>query len=341
MILTKGVSVIITSYNIWKMVWDALNSILKVIWDVNYQIIVVDDASNDIETIETLNQYFNIGWIEIIKLSQNLWVQNARTIWLNKAKYDYIFILDWDDCLNTDKNILKKGNYIKDAINILDKDPSIALVHCPSIMFGDYNWYTISPYPIHEDLVLKKHHVSTFSIYRREDALDVKWWMYNNSIKKWQDWSAAIWLFNARFLRWKKNNVWFLKYPYFLYRAHDSPNRISISNIDEKEMIRKTISLYPDIFCNYYKNLTKEEIVDVVYNSKPNKLTDLLYVAYLNSFKLALKIIKERKWALSWNWMSLYDLLKIASYKWVNVALKIIKEKNLYIIAKEELGNIP
>jgi len=59
-------------------------------------------------------------------------------------------------------------------------------------------------------------------------------------------------------------------------------------------MISKTINIYPEIFQKYYPNLNIDEIVNQVFLSKPSKIKDLFYIAYLNNIKLARKIVKER-----------------------------------------------
>ena len=338
---TEWISIIVPYYNLWERLHDAIDSVVRNVSDLIYEIIIINDASTDANTTNILEKHTDVPNIQIINLPKNLWVQNVRTIWLEKAKHDYILMLDWDDCLNLNKDVLKYGGYIKNSMNILHEDQSIALVHCLSMMFGDYNWYTISSYPITEELVFKKHHAPTFSIYRREDALDVQSWMYNDSIKKWQDWSAVVWLFNSRFEKWKKNNVWFLNHPYFLYRTHNTKSRISNSDYSEKEMVKRTVSLYPGLFNHYYKGFSENRIVDTVYASKPDKLTDLLYVASLNNLSLALKIVSERGRILSWSPMNMTDLLRIASIEWVEEALNTVKITGCYIQSNCDLWNIP
>ena len=69
-------------------------------------------------------------------------------------------------------------------------------------MFGEYSGLTMYSYPLNEFLVLEKYHVQTNIVYRKQDAFNAG--LYNESIKKWQDWSFAIAILNSRFLLGKK-----------------------------------------------------------------------------------------------------------------------------------------
>lgn len=335
---TKWISIIMPCFNPWEYLAEAIESVKTHLNWMVYEIIVSDDWSNDNGITEkVLDSYDWEKWIKIIKNSKNLGAQHARNLWLNLSVFPYIHMMDSDDKLNN-SGLTATENYASRAINILQND-WIWFVHSSCIMFWWYNWYTISPYRLTEELVLKKHHVSTYMVYRFDDIM--KEWIYNEDIKKRQDWSAWVWLLNARLKSWKRNEIEFINYPYYLYREHSTANRLSWWNVDEKEMILKTIKLYPEIFQKYYPNLNIEEIAEIVFLSKPSKLKDLLYVARFNSVDLAKKIVGERWWFISWNWINIDQLLQIVVNDWLEVAINIVNENNLKLLSISELWNIP
>ena len=177
------------------------------------------------------------------------------------------------------------------CVDVLQSSPDVAFVHAPWYMFGEYSGFTISAYPITEALVLKKHHVQTSIVYRKEDGLSAG--LYNEAIEKWQDWSFAVGLLNARLVLGKKNRIEYLNEPYYLYRIHNKTEKISHKKVDEKEMIQRTISSCPHIFKKYYPNSSDLDIVNAVFSNKPNRFLELWYVAK-NDMCVAFKIIKQR-----------------------------------------------
>ncbi len=334
---SKWISVIIPCYNAWIYLSEAVKSVQEHLNWILFEIIISDDWSNDKwETEKVLDSFDWQKWLKIIRNIENKWAQHARNLWLNIAQYPYIHMLDADDMLNNNFSNNQRS-YSEKAMNIL-QNQNIWFVHSSCIMFWWFNWYTISPYKLREDLVVKKHHVSTFMVYRLEDA--VKDWIYNEEIKKWQDWSAWIWLLNTRLKQWKTNDIWFINFPYYLYREHSTTTRLSWWNIDEKEMILKTIQLYPEIFQKYFPNLNAKEIAEIVFLSKPSRLLDLLYVASLNSIDLAKQIIKERWWFIIGNSINIDKLLKIASND-LETAIRLVKEHQLELWTNINLWNIP
>ncbi|MEI8055711.1 MAG: hypothetical protein WCH10_07000, partial [bacterium] len=78
----------------------------------------------------------------------------------------------------------------------------------------------------------------------------------------------AVGLLNYRKLLGKPNNIGFLERPYYLYRTHNLTQRISLKNICEKEMLRRTINLYPEIFKIHYPEKSEGEIIHSILSNK-------------------------------------------------------------------------
>lgn len=289
--LTKGFSVIIPCYNPDSYLIEAVESIVRQDFKYPFEIIVINDASNTKETHDALTKISSYKNIKIINFLENRGAQAARNAGIQESQFNYILCLDADDKLNTENSVLQDGTYIDTAIDILEDDNEIAFVHTSYLMFGNFDGLTISAYPITEELVLKKHHVQTSIVYRRNDAMLAG--MYDEEIKKWQDWSFAVSLLNNRLKRGLQNKIYYIDKPCYLYRIHHNPNRISLKDISEESMIEVTVKKNPEIFHKYYGVLPSEIISKKVLENKPSKLVDIFYIASYN-LNRALQMIQER-----------------------------------------------
>jgi len=86
------VSIIILNYNAGSLLLDCINSILKTNYQ-NYEIIVVDNASNDQSHIKCKEKFPDI---HIIENSENLGYCEGNNVGIRKAKGDYIIVLNPD-----------------------------------------------------------------------------------------------------------------------------------------------------------------------------------------------------------------------------------------------------
>lgn len=284
----KGISIVVTCYNCEKYIKECIDSIINLKIKNPYEIIVVDDNSLD-NSRDILKEYENNPYIVLLYNEKNCGSQASRNLGIELTKYKYIMVVDGDDKLQTINN-KKNKTYIDEAIDILEENHNIAFVQGIWEMFGDATGYTITTYPLTEELIINKHHVQTSIIHRKADNAK-----YSLNIKKWQDWSFAIGLLNKRYLQGKKNEIYFIEEPYYLYRMHSNTNRVSNNKVSEKSMILLTINENPEIFKKYYKNINNEQIAEEIFNRIPTKLISILYVAN-NNIDVALKMIQERKY---------------------------------------------
>lgn len=291
--MKKGISIIIPNYNAGSFLNELVESIFQQPITNQFEVIIVDDKSSDEDTKLVLDKLEKSYDIKVIRLDSNQGAQHARNVALEAASFDYIFPIDSDDKLNLDKSVVGDGTYMDKAVEILSTSPNVAFVHGIYQMFGETEKteLLLASYRVTEQLVLEKHHVQTGIVYRKKDALEAG--LYDENIKKWQDWSFGVGILNARFLAGKKNEIAFLNRPYYLYRTHTQVDRISGTNISEIEMITKTIQKHPEIFRNYYKEVSDEDLPSVVLSKKPSFLKDLLYIA-ANDLQKAIDIIERR-----------------------------------------------
>ena len=88
------VSIIITNYNTKELTKNAIQSVINKTQGIDYDIIVVDNNSQD-GSVEELKKTFQ-NKIKIIKLDKNLGFGKANNLAIKQAKGKYIFLLNSD-----------------------------------------------------------------------------------------------------------------------------------------------------------------------------------------------------------------------------------------------------
>lgn len=286
-----GVSILIPCYNAGAYVEETVESINKQNIKVPYEIILVDDGSTDIKTKRAIDNVYNSPFLSVITFSERKGAQKARNVALQHAAYEYAFQIDADDLLNCDQALITNGSYADRAIALMKESPDIVFVHGMTKMFGDYNGYTSSAYPVSEELAVRKHHISNAIVYKTDDALQSGG--YDESVKKWQDWSFGIRLLNYRLEKGLENKVGFIEDPFYLYRVHNRNDRISHQKVDELAMTKITVERNATLFRKYYQGMTSDEIAEAVLLCKPDNLRDLLHISN-NNLKTAFEYVAQR-----------------------------------------------
>ncbi|MEJ8553410.1 glycosyltransferase family 2 protein [Tepidibacter sp. Z1-5] len=113
-------SIIIVNFKTYELTKQTINSILSKNHIINYEIILVDNASND-GSIEKIEQGFKekikTNLIKIIRNNKNLGFSKANNIGIRIAKGEYILVLNSDtvivdDCVDKCLDYIKKDNKI-------------------------------------------------------------------------------------------------------------------------------------------------------------------------------------------------------------------------------------
>lgn len=96
------VTVVMPNYNGHRFVEQAIESVLNQTYG-NFELIVVDDCSND-DSLMLIHEKANTdARIQVIEQKQNAGVANARNVGIREAKGEYIALLDDDDLWTEDK----------------------------------------------------------------------------------------------------------------------------------------------------------------------------------------------------------------------------------------------
>jgi glycosyltransferase involved in cell wall biosynthesis len=287
-----GISIIIPNYNSGDYLFETIKSIQEQNIVFDYEIIIIDDNSSDDLTRQTLDSISDFSKITIIKNNQNIGVQKSRNKGVLAANYSIILPLDSDDKLLNNSNS-NNQLYINKGIKVLLENEEVAFIHTLSMMFDKFEGLTISSYPLNEKMALRKHHIPTSIIYRKEDVIKTN--LYDESILKWQDWSFGINILAERWRLGKKNKIHFIRGPYHGYRIHNYNSRVSNIKVSEEEMTFYVVKYYFEYFHFHYPELnTVKSITEHLINNKPSRLVDLLFVAQYD-IDLAKDIVTSRE----------------------------------------------
>lgn len=122
------ISVVIPCYNAGKYLNQAISSVQRQTFS-NWEIIIVDDGSNDLFTLNYLNELSKKRDTKIsIFYQKNHGTAHARNTAIGYAKGTYILPLDADDII--------EPTYMEKAINVFERHKNIGIVYCRAKKFG-------------------------------------------------------------------------------------------------------------------------------------------------------------------------------------------------------------
>ncbi|MCI5115918.1 MAG: glycosyltransferase [Candidatus Electrothrix sp. AW1] len=120
------VSVVIPCYNQGIFVDEAIESVLAQTWQ-DFEIIIVNDGSTDLFTVQHLQQ-LDFPKTQVIH-TDNQGLSSARNNGIQAAQGEYILPLDADDRIGS--------TYLEQAVPLLDNDVNVGIVYCKAQLFGD------------------------------------------------------------------------------------------------------------------------------------------------------------------------------------------------------------
>lgn len=176
---TSKISVIMPCYNMEKYVKEAIDSVKAQTYD-NWECIIVDDGSKDESTKVIENEIKGDKRFRLIR-QNNSGVSAARNKGIENSDGEYIFPLDSDDTIVPD--------YLENAVDCLDKNPSCALCYGRFKDFGDSNNIQTNIWKDYKTL-LERNSIPDTALYRRSDY--DKTTGYNTDLKGYEDWEFWI-----------------------------------------------------------------------------------------------------------------------------------------------------
>ncbi|MYU53770.1 MULTISPECIES: glycosyltransferase family 2 protein [Streptomyces] len=292
----EGISFVIPCFNSGDYLVEAVESLIQQPHAFPYEIVVVDDGSDEQHTLRALAQCAEHAEVRVLR-QEHSGHHAARNAGIDAASFKYVMQLDADDRLATAPELLKSGSYPDSAVRFLKTHQHVAFVHTMSRMIGDFDGLTISSYPCREELILRKHHVPTSIVYRRDDA--IRGGLYDPHVRKWGDWAFAVNLLAGRFRSGDHNSVVCIAGPLHEYRVHSRTRRVSNVEVSEFDMtllvVEKNLDLFRDRF---NRDDSAEDITRDVLASKPSRLVDLIRMAEFD-LEQALAVARQREFSLS------------------------------------------
>lgn len=266
------VSVIIPCYNHGRYLNDALSSIAEQTYQ-NIEIIVVDDGSDDQETIDILKD------LDLPKASvyhkENGGASSARNYGIKKSRGEYILTLDADDKFAPD--------FLQKALAVLKKQPNTGMVTSFQVRFGP-NRNNTKNYLKGGDVTdfLTKNHCHASLLYRYQCWLDAGG--YDEDIPGFEDWDFAIGV---------TKHGWIV---------HSIPEFLSYYRDIEGSVFDTHLKISPKIIkymVEKHKEIYQKHIVDVIYN-KECDIRDLRETisTYKNSISLRIGniVLQPLRW---------------------------------------------
>lgn len=223
------VSVVIPCYNQGPYLDEAVESVLSQTYQ-DYEIIIVDDGSDDTFTKDVLRK-LNQPKIKIIR-TENCGLAYARNSGIKEAAGEYILPLDADDKIGKE--------YLEIAVNILDKNMDIGIVYCKAAYFGDRDGLVDLP-EFSIERILKKNIIFCSAFFRKKDWETVGGYRENMvyGIEDWDFWLSLIAL-NLRVHRIPKT--------LFYYRIKKASMLNTMSDEDQFFMIKNVIFNHRQLF---------------------------------------------------------------------------------------------
>lgn len=256
--MDKKVSVIIPCYNQGEYIEETINSVLNQTYD-NIEIIIIDDGSNDLNTIKILSNIENKYQIKVER-TKNQGLAMARNNGIRISKGEYILPLDSDDKIHE--------TYIEKAVEIL-KDNKIGAVYSIAEFFGEKQGiWALKDFSY--DKMLDENVVFCSAIFRKSDYDKTNGYNLNmkDGLEDWDFWLSLIEI-GVKFKR--------IDEILFFYR------------FKEKSMLRnlknKQINMRTQIFKNHI-------------NLYEKKINDNFEKKYIQNEKLIYKIIGRIKYKI-------------------------------------------
>ncbi len=226
-------SVVIPCYNLGEYILNAVASIRsQTLREV--EIIVVDDASTDVETRRMLRKLDSC--VEVIFLDENNGVSHARNIGIQKARAQYVLCLDADDTI--------AAKYLEMAKNVFDSDRGVDLVSCHVSVSGETSWIwkPQDRFPLREALVSSP--LPTATCFRKN--AHERSGGYDTHLRGYEDWD--------HWLRIMKLGGEVRVLPHKLFYYYSRPDsKVKTSNGNSDKLFGRIIENHSELYDQHYK----------------------------------------------------------------------------------------
>lgn len=272
------VSVVIPCYNQGAYIQEAIDSV-KAQTYADWEIIIVDDGSDDEATLHKLKDLKSVGF-NIIE-TRNSGVSAARNKGIAASTGEFILPLDADDKI--------APKYLEEAIKTMHQKHEVKLVYCDCEYFGAKNGLSSLP-SFSMKGMLYENLIFNAAVLRKAEVL--KTGGYDETfLTGWEDWE--FWL---RYIK-SEDEVFKLPDTYFFYRIKEDSRNNSLKDdrlaFCEQQLFKKHGDLY---FTVLQKPITSLRAFHF-YKEEYKKLEDYkLQLHQSLSYRIGDFILSPLKW---------------------------------------------
>ena len=184
------ISVIIPYYNSHQFINDAIQSVESYQGKYIYEIIIINDGSEEPEAIKALEVIENNGKYTVLH-QNNKGPAAARNTGCKKAKGEFLLFLDSDNYIDP--------NYITVGIDRMVAQKEIVVVYANPIFVGDISGkkgqFIAKPFDIMA--LLKKNYIDTCAVVRKVAWESVNGFDEEPALISYEDWEFWISIFKA------------------------------------------------------------------------------------------------------------------------------------------------
>lgn len=233
------VSIVIPCYNSGFFIYETIESIEAYNGRYKYEIIIVDDGSEDKITLEKLavieKRYHVIH-------QENRGPGAARNLGVSLAKGNYILFVDSDNKINP--------SYIDKALDYLIKTPAVDIVYSDVTFFGDALKKRYQPAAFNIEKLILGNYIDVCAFIKKSTFENIGGFDEDKVLYIREDWE--LWI------RAYKNKAVFhyLDEPLYYYRIRNG-SLITTASIDNKKADSYTFifNKHADLFRICYENL--------------------------------------------------------------------------------------
>ena len=178
--MSPRISVIIPCYNQGHFLKDALQG-LEEFNSTLIEVIIINDGSTDESTIKVCRQLEADGYYVIFQENQGL--AAARNRGLASARGEFILPLDSDNKI--------RAAYLTEALQIMDRDPQVAVVYANAEYFGMRTgiW---RPGPFNMQRLMLSNYIDACAVIRKSVLDKIGYYDTGMKYMGWEDWD--LWL---------------------------------------------------------------------------------------------------------------------------------------------------
>ncbi len=254
-IIKEKVSIITPCYNDGKYIEETIHSILSQTYK-NWEMIIIDDGSEDNETIDILKKVELIDNIQVIK-TNHVGPAEARNIGIKHSCGEFILPVDADDLID--------NTYIEKAVQQMNNNNNIGIVYCHADLFG----IKTGPWELPEysiDKMLIDNIIFVSALFRKSDWEQVGGFKSNmeHGMEDYDFWLSIIEL---------GREVYQLPEVLFHYRVKESSRTTKFhKNIENVKETYKTIYIQHKVLYEKYRDkyaiVLRDTLIEFIFMNR-------------------------------------------------------------------------